>query len=135
MKIFSDWCRFDYQANFAQYFGNVHAIDVQLDLTSEKLSIQMTTNSTVQTILAEDNVVLTTTNKGWATGPRAFYYVTNGSGMTELTGGAAWHNGDEQAWADEFLYDTTNHILTGIGHVRVWWPNAPQRSGVTPRAG
>ena len=113
--------------------GRVHAIDVQLDLTSEKLTIQMTTNSAMQTILAEDNVVLTTTNKGWATGPRAYYYVTNGGEMTELTGGAVWHNGDEQAWADKFIYDSTRHFLTAIGHVRVWWPNAPQQPGVAPK--
>jgi lipopolysaccharide export system protein LptA len=133
LKIFSDWCRFDYQSNFAQYFGHVHAIDVQLDLTSDKLNIQMTSNSVVQTILAEDNVVLTTTNKGWATGPRAFYYLTNGSGMTELTGGAFWHNGDEQARADQFIYDVTNHFLTAIGNVRVWWPNGPQQPGRPPK--
>jgi lipopolysaccharide export system protein LptA len=133
LRIFSDWCHFDYQSNFAQYFGHVHAIDIQLDLASEKLSIQMTSNSAIQTILAEDNVVLTTTNKGWAAGPRAFYYVTNGSEMSEMTGGAVWHNGDEQAWADKFLYDSTHHFLTAIGHVRVWWPNAPQQPGVPPK--
>jgi lipopolysaccharide export system protein LptA len=134
LKIFSDGCRFDYQSNFAQYFGSVHAIDVQLDLTSRKLSIQLTANSAIQTILAEENVVLTTTNKGWATGRRAFYYVTNGGEMTELTGEAVWHNGDEQAWADKFIYDGTHHLLTGLGHVRVWWPNAPPRPGVAPKA-
>jgi lipopolysaccharide export system protein LptA len=136
LKIFADGpAFFDYQSNNARYFHHVHAIDVQLDLTSEKLSIQMTSNSVVQTILAEDNVVLTTTNKGWATGPRAYYYVTNGSEMSELTGGAVWHNGDEQAWADKFLYDSTRHLLTAIGHVRVWWPNGPQLPGVPPKAG
>jgi len=134
LKIFSDSCRFDYQSNFAQYFGHVHAIDAQLDLASDKLSIQMTSNSVVQTILAEDNVVLTTTNKGWATGPRAFYYLTNGSGMTELTGGAVWNNGDEKARAEKFNYDVTNHFLTAIGNVRVWWPNGPQQPGFPPKA-
>jgi lipopolysaccharide export system protein LptA len=134
LKIFANQCHFDYQSNFAQYSGHVHAIDVQLDLTSERLSIQMTSNSAIQTILAEENVVMTTTNKGWATGPRAFYYVTNGSEMTDLTGGAWWHNGDEQARADQFIYDSTHHFLTAIGNVRVWWPNGPQQPGVAPKA-
>jgi lipopolysaccharide export system protein LptA len=134
LKIFSDRCRFDYESNFAQYFGHVHAIDVQLDLTSDRLSIQMTSNSVIQSMLAEDNVVLTTTNKGWAAGPRAFYYLTNGSQMTEMTGGAVWHNGDEQAWADEFVYDSTRHFLTALGHVRLWWPNAPTPPGAPPKA-
>jgi lipopolysaccharide export system protein LptA len=134
LQIFADGpAFFDYQSNFAQYFHHVHAIDPQLDLASEKLSIQMTTNSTVQTILAEENVKLTTTNKGYATGPRAFYYLTNGSAMTELTGGAFWHNGDEMARAATFIYDSTNRILTAIGEVRVWWPNGPQQPGLPPK--
>jgi len=133
LKIFADRCHFDYQANFAQYFGHVHVIDVQLDVTSDRLSIQMTTNSTIQTILAQDNVVLTTTNKGRATGPRAFYYVTNASEMMELTGGAFWENGDEKAKAENFYYDSTHHFLTAVDNVRVWWPNAPQLQGVAPR--
>ena len=84
LKIFADGpAIFDNQSNLVRYFHHVHVIDVQLDMTSERLSIQFTTNGAVQTILAEDNVVMTTTNKGWATGPRAFYYITNGSEMTE----------------------------------------------------
>ncbi len=116
-----------------EYFGHVHAIDPQLDLTSERLSIQMSSNSAIQTILAQDNVVMTTTNMGWATGPRAFYYITNGDEVTELTGGARWQNGDERAWADKFIYDSTRHFLTAIGNVRVWWPNGPQQPGVAPK--
>jgi lipopolysaccharide export system protein LptA len=134
LKIFADGpALFDNQSNFVQYFNRVHVVDVQLDMTSDRLSIQFTTNGAVETMLAQDNVVMTTTNKGWAAGPRAFYYVTNGSEMMELTGGAVWHNGDEQARAERFLYDSTRHFLTAIGHVHVWWPNAPQPPGVVPR--
>ena len=134
LKIFADRCYFDYLSNFAQYFGHVHVIDVQLDMTSERLTIQMNSNSAIQTILAEENVVMTTTNTGRATGPRAFYYVTNGSEMTEMTGGARWHNGDEQAQAEKFLYDSTHHFLTAIDDVHFWWPNARQQPGVPPKA-
>jgi lipopolysaccharide export system protein LptA len=134
LKIFADGpALFDNQSNFVRYFHRVHVIDVQLDMTSERLSIQFTTNGAIDTMLAEDNVVMTTTNKGRATGPRAFYYVTNGSEMMELTGGAVWHNGDEQARAEKFLYDSTRHFLTAIGRVHVWWPNAPQQPGVVPK--
>ncbi|MGO9721344.1 MAG: hypothetical protein ACLPOA_12355, partial [Methylocella sp.] len=73
-----------------------------------------------------------TTNIGWAASPRAFYYVVNSNETTELTGGAVWHNGDEHATADQFVYDSTRHLLTGIGQVRVWWPNAPRQPGVAP---
>jgi lipopolysaccharide export system protein LptA len=140
LKIFSKRGRFDYQSSFVQYFGNVHVIDAQLDLTSDKLSIQFTTNGAVETVLAEGHVVMTTTNKGRTTSATAFYYVTNGSGMTELTGNAEWRYGDQRAKADKFIYDSTNHFLTGAGRVRVWWPNAPQtaeqkRLGMPPAAG
>jgi lipopolysaccharide export system protein LptA len=134
LKIFADGpAIFDNQSNLVRYFHHVHVIDVQLDMTSERLSIQFTTNGAVQTILAEDNVVMTTTNKGWATGPRAFYYITNGNEMTEMTGDAVWHNGDQQAKAQKFLYNSTSHLLTAIGDVHVWWPNAPQQPGVVPK--
>jgi hypothetical protein len=68
LKIFANQCHFDYLSNFAQYSGRVHVIDAQLDMTSGRLSIQLTTNGAIQSILAEQNVVLTTTNKGSATG-------------------------------------------------------------------
>ncbi|HEY3863752.1 MAG TPA: LptA/OstA family protein [Verrucomicrobiae bacterium] len=135
LKIFSDWCVFDYESNFARYFGHVHVVDVQLDVKSQRLSIQMTTNSAIQTILAEDDVVLTTTNNGWAAGPRAYYYVTNGSQMTEMTGGAVWHNGGQKAQAETFLYDNNRHFLTANRAVHVWWPNAAARPGAPPNAG
>jgi lipopolysaccharide transport protein LptA len=140
LKIFSSQGQFDYESNIAVYLGAVHVIDVQLDMTSDRLTVHFTTNGAVQTILAEGSVVMTTTNKGQATAARVFYYVTNGNEMTELTGQAAWTNGDERAIAEEFIYDSTHRFLTAEGHVRVWWPNpAPgaqdRRREAPPRVG
>jgi lipopolysaccharide transport protein LptA len=140
LKIFSSQGQFDYESNVAVYLGAVHVIDVQLDMTSDRLTVHFTTNGAVQTILAEGSVVMTTTNKGQATAARAFYYVTNANEMMELTGQAAWTNGDERAVAEKFIYDSTHHFLTGEGHVRVWWPNpapgaAERRTEAPPRAG
>ena len=124
LKIFADHGRFNLDSNVVDYAGNVHMIDPQLDMTSDLLTIQFTTNGAVQSILARQNVVLTTTNNGRATGATGFYYVTNGNEMMQLTTDAIWRNGDEEAKANEFTYDSTRHLLTGIGHVRVRWPNA-----------
>jgi len=140
LKIFSSQGQFDYESNFAVYRGSVHVIDVQLDLTSDRLTIHFTTNGAVQTILADGHVVMTTTNNGQTTSATAFYYVTNDNEMMELTGQATWRNGDEQAEAGQFIYDRTHHFLTGIGDVRVCWPNAApgaedRRTGAPPRAG
>jgi lipopolysaccharide export system protein LptA len=124
LKVFAGRTRFDFNSNVLDYAGNVHMIDPQLDMTSDLLAIQFTTNGVVESILARQNVVLTTTNNGRATGATGFYYVTNGNEMMQLTTDAVWRNGDEEARANEFTYDSTRHLLTGIGHVRVRWPNA-----------
>jgi hypothetical protein len=120
--------RFDLDSNVLDYAGNVHMIDPQLDMTCDLLTIRFTTNGAVEGILARQNVVLTTTNNGRATGATGFYYVTNGSETMQLTTDAVWRNGDEEAMANEFIYDSTRHLLTGIGHVRVRWPNADTNS-------
>jgi len=140
LKILSSEGQFNYESNFAVYHGRVHVMDVQLDLTSDWLTIHFTTNGAVQTILAEGRVVMTTTNSGQTTSERAFYYTTNGNEMVELTGHATWRNGDEQAAAGQFIYDRTHRFLTGIGSVLVCWPNATpgaeeRRTGAPPRAG
>ncbi|MGP8200044.1 MAG: LptA/OstA family protein [Limisphaerales bacterium] len=123
VKVFAEHGWFDLDSNVVDYAGNVHMIDPQLDMTSDLLTIRFTTNGAVESILARQNVVLTTTNNGRATGATGLYYVTNGNEMMQLTTDAAWRNGDEEARANEFTYDSTRHLLTGIGHVRVDWPN------------
>jgi lipopolysaccharide export system protein LptA len=139
LKIFSRTCRFSYLSNHVDYAGGVHVLDPQMDLTSQTMSVQFNSNSAIQTILANGNVVITTTNKGRATGQTAFYYITNGSEITDLSGDATWQNGDQRAIARKFIYDSTRHLLSAAGHVRVWWPNAAptpdqRRTGAPPRA-
>jgi lipopolysaccharide export system protein LptA len=46
----------------------------------------------------------------------------------KLTTDAVWRNGDEEARANEFTYDSTRHLLTGEGHLRVQWPNVEPNS-------
>ncbi len=124
--ISSHRCQFNYGSNNAEYFGNVHVIDPQMDLTSDYLFVQLNTNGAIDNILARQNVVITTTNKGRATGASARYYVVNTNEMMLLTGDATWHNGDQEARAEQFTYDSTRHILWATNHVRVRWPNAVQ---------
>ena len=137
VQIFADQGRFNLDANVVDYSGNVHVIDPQLDMTSDMLTIRLTTNGAVESILARQNVVLTTTNHGVATGATGFYYVTNGNEMMQLTTDATWRNGDEKARANQFTYDSARHLLTGIGHVRMQWPNAAANTtnSTAPMAG
>jgi lipopolysaccharide export system protein LptA len=124
VKIFAEHGWFDLDSNVVEYAGNVHMIDPQLDMTSDLLTIHLTTNGAVESILARRNVVLTTPNNGRATGAAGYYEVTNGAEILRLTTEAVWRNGDEEAKANEFTYDSSLHLLTAIGHVRVQWPNA-----------
>ena len=94
-----------------------------MDMTSVFLTVHFNTNGTLESAVARREVVLTTTNKGRATGGRGYFYVTNADEMMELTDQASWKNGDEEAQADYFLYDSNLHFLTGSNHVQVRWPN------------
>jgi lipopolysaccharide export system protein LptA len=126
VRIYSDFCRFDSLSNHADYAGKVHVIDPQMDVTSDYLSIQLGTNGAIETIRARQNVVIVTTNKGRATGDMALYRIVDGSEITDLTGNAFWQNGDEQAKAEHFNYDSARHLLSATNHVRVRWPNVTQ---------
>jgi len=61
-----------------------------------------------------------------ATGETAFYHLVGSNEVMDLTGEAVWLNGDEEARAGHFDYDSTRHILSGTNHVRVRWPNVAQ---------
>lgn len=128
LRIFARRGYFNLNSNTVDYADGVHAIDPQLDMTCDFLTIRFATNGTVEEIVARQNVELTTTNSGRATGDIGFYYITNGSEMLRLVTNAFWQNGDEQARANEFLYDSTRHVLTGVDHVRVQWPNPAQHA-------
>ncbi|HZM03631.1 MAG TPA: LptA/OstA family protein [Candidatus Saccharimonadales bacterium] len=123
LKIFAETCHYALLSHLVNYAGQVHVIDPQLDMTSARLDIQLTSNNAVQNILASDHVVMTTTNHGRATADTSFYSVTNGDGTVVLTGNAVWRNGDEEARASQFIYEGARHLLTGVGNVRVRWPN------------
>jgi len=135
MKIFSEAAQFDYPSNRVDYQRHVHLIDPRMDMTSVFLTVYFNTNGTLESAVARREVVLTTTNKGQATGGRGYYYVTNADEMMELTDHATWKNGDEEAQADYFLYDSNLHFLVGSNHVHVRWPNpAPGANRPPPGA-
>ncbi len=124
--ITSQRCQFDAVSNRAEYFGNVRIKDQQMDITSDYLFVQLNTNGGIDNIFARQNVVINTTNKGHATGSSARYYTIDGSEMMVLTGDSTWLNGEQQARAEQFTYDSTRHTLWASNHVRVRWPNGIQ---------
>jgi lipopolysaccharide export system protein LptA len=121
--IFSEHGQFDYRSNLVNYAGNVRVKDPQFEMLSPFLSVQFTTNQTPESILAWENVTITLTNKGIATGATASYHLTNGMELLELTGDARWHNGLQEASAAAFTYDPNRHFLIADDAVRARWPN------------
>jgi lipopolysaccharide export system protein LptA len=139
VHIYAQHGQFDYASNHVDYSGKVHVIDSQMDLTSDFLFVQLNTNGAIENIRARQNVVIVTTNKGRATGETAYYRIVGGTEIMDLTGNAFWRNGDEEARADHFNYDSTHHILSATNRVRIRWPNALQtpaerEAGVPPHA-
>jgi lipopolysaccharide export system protein LptA len=132
IRIFAVHGEFGFDSDRVDYATNVHMIDPQLDLTSDFLTIRFNSNGAVETMLARDNVVLTTTNNGRATGAVGFYYVTNKNEMMRLSTNATWRNGEQTANADEFTYDRDRHFLTLRGNVRVHWPIAATNNPGAP---
>jgi lipopolysaccharide export system protein LptA len=136
VKILSDLGQFDFRSNQADYSDHVRLIDPQYQLDSPLLSIQLTSNQTVETIFARQDVTLTLPGKGVATGATAHYFATNENPLLELAGDAAtdahWQNGEQEATAAKFTYDPNRHVLTGGDPVRIRWPNPPA-SASAPR--
>jgi lipopolysaccharide export system protein LptA len=128
--IYATEGRFNLDSNVVDYTDHVHLIDPQLDMTCDLLTIRFNSNGVVESMLARQHVVLTTTNNGRATGDIGYYYVTNDDQMMRLTHNAYWRNGDEEAKADEFTYDSNRHVLSGT-KVKVRWPNSSAGPGMT----
>lgn len=127
--IFATKGQFNLDSNIVHYIDHVHLIDPQLDMTCDYLTIQFSSNGAVESMLAERHVILTTTNNGRATGDTGYYYVTNNDQMMRLTHNAIWRNGDEEARADEFTYDSDRRVLAGT-KVKVRWPNSSSGPGM-----
>ena len=119
VKILADHgpAQFDFRSNLVEYAGGVRVIDPQYQMDSPLLSIQFSSNQTVETMFARDPVTITLTGKGVATGATAHYFATNENVLLELAGDAnaeaRWQNGEQEARAARFTYDPDRHLLTG----------------------
>ncbi len=135
IKILAERGQFDFLSNRVDYSGRVRLIDPQYEMDSPLLSIQFTSNRTVETMFARPDVALTLAGRGVATGATAHYFATNENALLELAGDdaaqAQWHNGQQEASAAKFTYDPNRHLLTGDDQVRVRWPNPPPGPSAT----
>jgi lipopolysaccharide export system protein LptA len=135
IRIFADYAELHYNSNVVTYLGHVHVVDPQMDITSQKMDVYYTTNGNVDRIFWNDDVVVSTTNHGRATGAFASYVITNNTELIQLSGGSSWQNGNQQAQADQFNYEPNSHFLTATNHVRIRWPQNSATAQNAPSSG
>ena len=112
LKIFSDHFRFLLESNLVTYTGNVRVDDPQMELTCDLLNIVLTTNKTVEKIVAANRVlIMNKKDNSRATGDHAIYTVENGKEMVELTGNPFWSDGEHEGKADKFIFDRANNLF------------------------
>ena len=124
LKIFSDHFELRFNSNIVIYTGHVRALDPQMNLDCEKLTAKYATNGVIENILAEDNVVLTTTNHDRATSERATYAVTNGNELIELTGHPHWSDGQSELDGEIFLFNRGENTLRVEKNARLKMPHS-----------
>ncbi len=112
LLIFSDHFRFLLESNLVTYTGNVRVDDPQMELTCDSLNIVLTTNKTIQQIIAENRVVIVNKkDNSRATGDHATYTLENNREMVELTGHPFWSDGEREGQADKFIFDRANNLF------------------------
>ncbi|MEO7299131.1 MAG: LptA/OstA family protein, partial [Verrucomicrobiota bacterium] len=112
LQIFSDHFRFLYESNLVTYNGNVRVEDSQMTLTCDLLNIYLTTNKSVQRIVAENSVNIVNKKDGSrATGDQAIYTLENNRELIELTGQPFWSDGKQEGRAEKFIYDRSQNLF------------------------
>jgi lipopolysaccharide export system protein LptA len=124
VTIDSDHFLFLYASNHVTYSGSVQVQDPEMSLASELLEIQFTTNNTVETILAETNVLIgLKQHESRARGQRAVYTISAEEELVELTGNPTWQDLERESRADLFIFDRRNNQV----HARTnAWIKLPQ---------
>jgi lipopolysaccharide export system protein LptA len=131
-RILSDRLELQYESNLVVYSGRVRVLQdlVQLDcdrlitrfVTNRFTTNQFTTNS-VEQIIADGHVVVITPEHGRATGDHAVYTMVDGNAVIELTGHAAWTDGERESRAEKFTYNRVRHQMVADGNAVMRFPN------------
>ncbi len=107
-KVFSERADFSSVSNIAVYSGDVRVADSRMDMTCETMTLRRATNGSLESIVAETNVVIISKqDNSRATGAKAVYIVNVDQETVELTGNAHWRDQDSQreVKADAFVFD------------------------------
>ena len=124
-KVFSDHADFSSVSNLAIYSGNVRVVDSQMDLTCEVMTLRRSTNGSLESIVAEINVVIVGKQDGSrATGEKAVYIVNQERETVELMGNAHWQDVQREAKADSFVFDRKDNTVRAEPNAYLRLPRA-----------
>ncbi len=99
-------------SNLAVYSSNVRVVDSQMDLTCEVMTLRRSTNDSLESIVAETNVVIISKqDNSRATGDKAVYIVSPERETVELTGNAHWQDSQHEVKADAFIFDRKDNTV------------------------
>ena len=107
IKIFSDHFLLQSSSNLAYYSSQVRVDDPQMELGCDSLVIHRSTNGSVETIVADENVAMTNKlDPSVAVGQRAVYSLEPDKELVVLTGQPArWRDKEQEAEAGTFTFD------------------------------
>ena len=116
-QVFSDRFELYYTENLVIYSGHVLVVDSNVQMRCEYLQARFNTNrfgpnTTIEKIIAERDVKMTTAEGGQAWGSRAIYAIKPGVEHLELIDQAHWLEGLRESKADKFTFDfTPDHAI------------------------
>jgi lipopolysaccharide export system protein LptA len=107
---------FDITTNLITYRRDVRVEDSQMQLDCQLLAIQRAAGGGIETITADDGVVITSrASGGTATGDHAVYTTVSGTQMVTLTGNPRWKDGLREGTARAFVFEPANNIFRAEG--------------------
>lgn len=131
-RILSDRLELQYELNLVVYSGHVRVLQDQVRVDCDRLTTRFVTNrfttnqfttNSVEQIIADGHVIVTTPEHGRATGDHAVYTMVDGSAVIELTGHAAWTDGERESRAEKFTYNRAHHQMVADGSAVMRFPN------------
>ena len=112
IKIFSHQANLNTVSNLAIYSDNVRVVDPQMDLTCEVMTLRRSTNGSLESVVAETNVVIVgKQDNSRATGEKAVYIVNPDTETMKLLGNAHWQDDQREAKADSFIFDRKDNTI------------------------
>src|SRR5262249_17739130 len=100
---------FDRGADLITYTRDVHVDESQMNLACEEMNIQRSTNRSIDTIVADRNVVIIAkATEGRATGDHAVYSAVGGQQLVTLTGNPRYQDRLREGTGKVFIFDRSD---------------------------